>query len=285
MKSIRICIQNMRKWIGNSRIIVSLIVILLFTYLYTKGLWKISDYTGEKLSPYIFPFLTTYRYMKILYLFPVIMIFSDAPFIDSNQQFVMVRSGRLSWGIGQMLYIVVGSFCYTMFMLLSSIIVNIGHIQLDTSWGKGLILAATTNLTSALGIQYDTVKVTGSIVRYYTPAQAMLWSFVFLWMICTILGLIIYDLNILFKSNAVGVLVTGFMVFFTAIVDEVQQFMWFSPVTWSSLNNIDVAKTTSLPSFYFVLYMYSGAIVILFIMGALLSRSRRFSFEIKNNIQ
>ena len=275
----------MRKWIGNSRIIVSLIVILLFTYLYTKGLWKISDYTGEKLSPYIFPFLTTYRYMKILYLFPVIMIFSDAPFIDSNQQFVMVRSGRLSWGIGQMLYIVVGSFCYTMFMLLSSIIVNIGHIQLDTSWGKGLILAATTNLTSALGIQYDTVKVTGSIVRYYTPAQAMLWSFVFLWMICTILGLIIYDLNILFKSNAVGVLVTGFMVFFTAIVDEVQQFMWFSPVTWSSLNNIDVAKTTSLPSFYFVLYMYSGAIVILFIMGALLSRSRRFSFEIKNNIQ
>jgi hypothetical protein len=285
VKSIRICIQNMRKWIGNSRIIVSLIVILLFTYLYTKGLWKISDYTGEKLSPYIFPFLTTYRYMKILYLFPVIMIFSDAPFIDSNQQFVMVRSGRLSWGIGQMLYIVVGSFCYTMFMLLSSIIVNIGHIQLDTSWGKGLILAATTNLTSALGIQYDTVKVTGSIVRYYTPAQAMLWSFVFLWMICTILGLIIYDLNILFKSNAVGVLVTGFMVFFTAIVDEVQQFMWFSPVTWSSLNNIDVAKTTSLPSFYFVLYMYSGAIVILFIMGALLSRSRRFSFEIKNNIQ
>lgn len=285
MKSIRICIQNMRKWIGNSRIIVSLIVILLFTYLYTKGLWKISDYTGEKLSPYIFPFLTTYRYMKILYLFPVIMIFSDAPFIDSNQQFVMVRSGRLSWGIGQMLYIVVGSFCYTMFMLLSSIIVNIGHIQLDTSWGKGLILAATTNLTSALGIQYDTVKVTGSIVRYYTPAQAMLWSFVFLWMICTILGLIIYDLNILFKSNAVGVLVTGFMVFFTAIVDEVQQFMWFSPVTWSSLNNIEVAKTTSLPSFYFVLYMYSGAIVILFIMGALLSRSRRFSFEIKNNIQ
>ena len=259
--------------------------IFLFTYLYTKGLWKISDYTGEKLSPYIFPFLTTYRYMKILYLFPVIMIFSDAPFIDSNQQFVMVRSGRLSWGIGQMLYIVVGSFCYTMFMLLSSIIVNIGHIQLDTSWGKGLILAATTNLTSALGIQYDTVKVTGSIVRYYTPAQAMLWSFVFLWMICTILGLIIYDLNILFKSNAVGVLVTGFMVFFTAIVDEVQQFMWFSPVTWSSLNNIDVAKTTSLPSFYFVLYMYSGAIVILFIMGALLSRSRRFSFEIKNNIQ
>ena len=285
MKSIRICIQNMRKWIGNSRIIVSLIVIFLFTYLYTKGLWKISDYTGEKLSPYIFPFLTTYRYMKILYLFPVIMIFSDAPFIDSNQQFVMVRSGRLSWGIGQMLYIVVGSFCYTMFMLLSSIIVNIGHIQLDTSWGKGLILAATTNLTSARGIQYDTVKVTGSIVRYYTPAQAMLWSFVFLWMICTILGLIIYDLNILFKSNAVGVLVTGFMVFFTAIVDEVQQFMWFSPVTWSSLNNIDVAKTTSLPSFYFVLYMYSGAIVILFIMGALLSRSRRFSFEIKNNIQ
>ena len=284
MKSIRICIQNMRKWLGNSRITVALMVIFLFTFMYTKGLGKICEYTGEKLSWYIFPFLTTYRYMQILYLFPLIMIFSDAPFIDSNQQFVMVRAGRLSWGIGQMLYIITGSFCYTAFMLLSSVIVNIGHIQPSASWGKGLILAATTNLTTLLGIQYDTVKITGSIVRYYTPAQAMLWSFVFLWMICTILGLIIFDLNIAFKSNAVGLLVSGFLIFFTAVVDEVQQLMWLSPVTWSSLNSIDVAKTSSLPGFYFVLSMYSGAIVVLFIAGALLSKSRRFSFEIKNNV-
>ncbi len=285
MKSIRICVQNLRKWLGNSRIYIAFVIVFLFTLIYTKGLWLVADNVGEKLSIYIFPFLTTYRYMKIIYLFPLLLLFCDAPFVDANQQFVMIRSSRLSWGIGQMLYIICGSFFYALFMLLSSIIVNIGHIQMGASWGKSLILAGTTNICSVLGIQYDTVQISSIIVKYYTPAQAMLWSFLFLWMICIILGLIIYDFNILFQSNIVGLFVAGFLILFTAVVDGIQQWIWYSPVSWSSLNNIDVAKTTSLPGIYFVLFVYIGAILALLIAGAVLSRSRRFTFEIKNNIQ
>lgn len=285
MKSIRICVQNLRKWLGNSRIYIAFVIVFLFTLIYTKGLWLVADNVGEKLSIYIFPFLTTYRYMKIIYLFPLLLLFCDAPFVDANQQFVMIRSSRLSWGIGQMLYIICGSFFYALFMLLSSIVVNIGHIQMGTSWGKSLILAGTTNICSVLGIQYDTVQISSIIVKYYTPAQAMLWSFLFLWMICIILGLIIYDFNILFQSNIVGLFAAGFLILFTAVVDGIQQLIWYSPVSWSSLNNIDVAKTTSLPGIYFVLFVYIGAILALLIAGAVLSRSRRFTFEIKNNIQ
>ncbi len=285
MKSIRICVQNLRKWLGNSRIYIAFVIVFLFTLIYTKGLWLVADNVGEKLSIYIFPFLTTYRYMKIIYLFPLLLLFCDAPFVDANQQFVMIRSSRLSWGIGQMLYIICGSFFYALFMLLSSIVVNIGHIQMGASWGKSLILAGTTNICSTLGIQYDTVQISSIIVKYYTPAQAMLWSFLFLWMICIILGLIIYDFNILFQSNIVGLFVAGFLILFTAVVDGIQQWIWYSPVSWSSLNNIDVAKTTSLPGIYFVLFVYIGAILALLIAGAVLSRSRRFTFEIKNNIQ
>lgn len=285
MKSIRICVQNLRKWLGNSRIYIAFVIVFLFTLIYTKGLWLVADNVGEKLSIYIFPFLTTYRYMKIIYLFPLLLLFCDAPFVDANQQFVMIRSSRLSWGIGQMLYIISGSFFYALFMLLSSIVVNIGHIQMGTSWGKSLILAGTTNICSVLGIQYDTVQISSIIVKYYTPAQAMLWSFLFLWMICIILGLIIYDFNILFQSNIVGLFAAGFLILFTAVVDGIQQLIWYSPVSWSSLNNIDVAKTTSLPRIYFVLFVYIGAILALLVAGAVLSRSRRFTFEIKNNIQ
>ena len=285
MKSIRICVQNLRKWLGNSRIYIAFVIVFLFTLIYTKGLWLVADNVGEKLSIYIFPFLTTYRYMKIIYLFPLLLLFCDAPFVDANQQFVMIRSSRLSWGIGQMLYIISGSFFYALFMLLSSIVVNIGHIQMGTSWGKSLILAGTTNICSVLGIQYDTVQISSIIVKYYTPAQAMLWSFLFLWMICIILGLIIYDFNILFQSNIVGLFAAGFLILFTAVVDGIQQLIWYSPVSWSSLNNIDVAKTTSLPGIYFVLFVYIGAILALLVAGAVLSISRRFTFEIKNNIQ
>lgn len=285
MKSIRICIQNLRKWIGNSRISVAFIIVFLFTLIYTKGLWMVGDALGEKLSIYIFPFLTTYRYMKIIYLFPLLLVFCDAPFIDANQQFVMARTGRKIWGIGQMLYIICASFLYTLFMALSSIVVNIGHIRWDVSWGKALLVAGTTNICSQLGINYDTVKVSDIIVKYYTPAQAMFFSFLLLWMICVILGLIIFDLNIIFKSNVVGVFAAGLLILVTSLVDGNPLATWYSPVSWCSLNNIDVARMTSYPTIDYVLGIYMIMLVVLLIMGFFLSKSKRFSFEIKNNIQ
>lgn len=284
MKSIRICIQNMRRWIGNSRVSVAMVIVFLFTLIYTKGLWEVSDVTGEKLSIYIFPFLMTYRYMKIIFLFPLLMIFCDAPFIDANQQFVMVRSGRKAWGIGQMLYIITASFIYALFMALSAIVVNIGHISFGTGWGKTLLLAGRTNILELLGRRYDTVKVSPMIVKYYTPLQAMILSFLLLWMICIILGLIIYNLNIIFKSNVVGVSAAGLMILATALVDGNPLETWFSPVSWCSLNNIDVAQMTSYPTFKYVFGMYIFMLVGLLVIGFFVSKSKNFSFEIKNNI-
>lgn len=284
MKSIRICIQNMRRWIGNSRVSVAMVIVFLFTLIYTKGLWEVSDVTGEKLSIYIFPFLMTYRYMKIIFLFPLLMIFCDAPFIDANQQFVMVRSGRKAWGIGQMLYIITASFIYALFMALSAIVVNIGHISFGTGWGKTLLLAGRTNILELLGRRYDTVNVAPMIVKYYTPLQAMILSFLLLWMICIILGLIIYNLNIIFKSNVVGVSAAGLMILATALVDGNPLETWFSPVSWCSLNNIDVAQMTSYPTFKYVFGMYIFMLVGLLVIGFFVSKSKNFSFEIKNNI-
>ena len=285
MKSIRICAQNLRKWIGNSRIYIAFLIVFLFTLIYTKGLWLLCGVTGEKLSPYIFPFLTTYRYMKIIYLFPLLLVFCDAPFIDNNQQFVMIRVGRKAWGIGQMLYIIAASFLYSLFMAISSVIVNIGYISWNISWGKTLIIAGTTNIMSQLGIYYDTVKIPQIIVKYYTPLQAMFFSFLLMWMICIIIGLLIYDLNIIFKSNVVGIFVAGLLILITSLVDGNPVFTWYSPVSWCSLNNIDVANMTSYPKLGFVLGVYTISFLILFITGFFVSRSSRFSFEIKSSVQ
>ena len=85
MKSFRICIQNIRKWNSNPRIWMTFILALLFSYLYTKGLSVACEYVEEDMSPWLYPFLFTYRYMKIIFMFPVVFIFCDAPFIDENQ--------------------------------------------------------------------------------------------------------------------------------------------------------------------------------------------------------
>ena len=129
MKSFRICMQNIRKWGSNSRIKMCLIMSFLFVYSYISGMWKIIPLVGEKMNPWIFPFLFCWRFMKIVFMAPIVFIFCDAPFIDSNQSYVMLRTSRKKWCFGQVLYIYAGSVIYAFVLFFSTIIINIGHIR------------------------------------------------------------------------------------------------------------------------------------------------------------
>lgn len=110
MKSFRICNQNIRKWTGNKRILMILILMLFFTRVYTKNVVILAINMGKTISPWLLPFLLNRRYMKIIYLILVVFIFCDAPFIDTNQPYVFLRCNRNIWSIGQVLYIIIGSF-------------------------------------------------------------------------------------------------------------------------------------------------------------------------------
>lgn len=182
MKWCRICIQNIRKWGSNSRIKMSLFLSVLFVYIYTEGLGTLSDYVGVKVNPWIFPFLFTYRYMKIVYLLLLIAIFCDAPFVDKNQVYVMLRTKRTTWCIGQIMYIIVSSFIFTLWLLIISILINIRYMQWGTGWGNVLGAAGTTSAMNLLEIKNSTVLVSGIVIKYYKPQQAVFFSFLLMWL-------------------------------------------------------------------------------------------------------
>ena len=52
---------------------------------------------------------------RMLFYFGVVLLFCNAPFMDDQQMFVLVRTGRLRWFAGQLAYIVacriLGHFC------------------------------------------------------------------------------------------------------------------------------------------------------------------------------
>ncbi|MGN0318658.1 MAG: hypothetical protein ACI4E1_12080 [Lachnospira sp.] len=204
MKSVRICIQNIRKWSTNSRIIMVLIFSVLSVFLYTSGISDVGREIGVKTTPWIFPFLFTYRYIKITLMIPCVFLFSDAPFIDSNQLYCIIRTGRIKWCIGQILYICVTSACYTLLLLFTTIISNITYMCWDTDWGELLGSAGTSNLMQLYDHQYDTIMISSKVIRYYTPAQAMFWSLLLMWISFVLLGLLMYVLNCIFKNSTIG---------------------------------------------------------------------------------
>lgn len=267
MKSFRICFQNVRKWGSNNRIKMVMVFAIMCVFLYTSGIGELSDSMGMKCSPWIFPFLFTYRYMKIAFMLPLIFLFCDAPFIDANQVYVMVRTKRKVWCAGQMLYIFFTSFVYAAVLLLSTIIVNINHIAWNQKWGEVLGTAGTTNALQKLGVNYNTVQVIGLVIKYYTPAQAMFFSFLLMFLSFVFLGMIIYVVNVLSKSTVAGSVAASVLIIMTALVDGYASLVKFSPVSWNSLNNVDVGGYTILPHIEFILTFYIVTIIVCIIIS------------------
>ena len=115
----------------------------------------------------------------------MILLFCDAPFIDDNQAYVIARSGRIPWSIGQIAYIIIASSIYFLFLLFLTIIINISHIQFTSSWGKVLGTLANTNASSVIGL---TTFVSRNILYYFTPLQEMWFTFFLSWLVGVVLG-------------------------------------------------------------------------------------------------
>ncbi len=267
MKSFRICMQNIRKWNSNPRIWMTFTLALLFAYMYTKGMSVACDYVEDDMSPWLYPFLFTYRYMKIIFMFPIVFIFCDAPFIDENQPYVMLRTKRITWSIGQVLYIYIGSFIYMLFLAIAPLIVNIGHVRWMASWGDVIGMCGSTNLLQAAGVNYSTIQILGKIIKYYTPFQAMLFSCLLTWMSFVIIGLVIYGFNVVSNTRYVGVGIAAFLILLTAVVDGKPKWTYYSPMSWNSLNNIDIGGLTSYPSIDYIMGLYLILIVVLTILS------------------
>ena len=127
-----VCFQNLRKWSSNYRVWVIAILLIILTHNFTKEIVDFAREINIDVSPWIFPFLFTQKFIKLLFFFPLILLFSDAPFIDDNQPYIIARSGRTSWSIGQIGYIFIASAVYFIFLMFLTVIINLPNIQFTT---------------------------------------------------------------------------------------------------------------------------------------------------------
>ena len=119
----------------------------------------------------------------------------------------------------------------------------------------------------------------GSIIKYFTPLQAMFFSCLLTWMSFVITGLVIYAFNVITNTRYVGVAIASFLILLTAVVDGNGKMTWYSPISWNSLNNIDVGGMSSYPDIDYVMGMYMLLIIILTILSVI--AGKRQSVEVR----
>lgn len=286
MKSLKciisICSQNFRKWQTDYRIWCIAVVLLIMTSVYIGDVKRICDYAGTQMPIWIFPFMYSQFYTKLIFTLPVVLLFCNAPFTDSNQVFVYMRSGKTKWLVAQIVYILEASAVFYLFLLIASLIMTVFTGELSLGWGETLpMISADSGLRMLANAPF--IDVEFIIINFFAPLQAVGFTFLMSWLGAVILGLVIFFFNIVTGNKTVGILTSSFLVIISSTIENDfgnwSALIRFSPISWITLDNIDVGGLTHNPSFEYCLLADIGIIVLL--IAAILIFGRRKSLDVK----
>ncbi|UUX33609.1 hypothetical protein [Fundicoccus culcitae] len=256
----RIAWLNIKKWRSSLRIIMIGILLVIFIHANLTNLIDFLNSVDIPITPWVFPFLLEWRSQKLLLFLPLIFLFSDAPFIDKNQLYVVLRAGRLSWASGQILYILFASFIYFFIIIILTILMLIPNVTFDLQWGDAITTLSKTNAGDNFGV---IIPFKRHILDYFSPLQAMFYSYLLSSLIGSILGMLMFVINVVSKKSVLGIIITSSMVLFDVIIWSRGLLLWFSPVSWATLSAIRIDGARGLPNFTQIMVMISLIITTL----------------------
>lgn len=246
-KAFFIALNNIRGWICNPRYWILFLIVSVFIYQDNAPLFNMVVQTGVKINPLIFPLYISNHYFQFILMIGVIFLFSDAPFINENQPYIIMRAGKKSWVLGQVFYIFIAAAIYITIAMAISVIILLSKGTFATDgWGKIINTLAITNAQEVIGLVYD---VSEKVVNNFTPFQAFFITYVLEWLIASILGLIMFALNLFTKIN-LGTFVAMFLALLDLLIANVLPWGLYSisPVSLGRIVELDWVKMSYLPT-------------------------------------
>lgn len=278
--SFSVCGQNLRKWRGDYKIYVVFLFMFFVCDICNTQFVNLSEMLEHNEIPiWNTVFIISANGVSRALLFSLlVMLFSNAPFIDDNQLFIVSRCSRKKWCLGQIFYIIIASGAFVIAFALISALTHINNIDFTPEWGRLLIVAAKGQTAEAAFCQ-----VNQDIIDYFTPPIAMFYTLLLTWLSCIFIGLVIYVVNSATQKLAFGILAGGFFVvwdFFSRSFsfvynEEKGKIMeYISPVSWCSLESLDYTGEHLHPSITFVLCAYALLIAGLSAAAVLISKKQ-----------
>ena len=274
--------QNLRKWQTDYRVWCIGIMLISLIAIYTDDMRNVAKVTGTEMPVWIFPFMYSQFHTKLIFTLPVVLLFCSAPFIDRNQTFVFMRMGRMKWLCGQVLYIVIASAVYYLFILAVSLLLTVFSGGFSLEWGKTLPMLATSQNLGWEGAL--TVGASYVVITFFTPLQAVWFTFLLSWLGAVFIGLTIFAINLISGTRYIGVLVSSFLVALSSMVANEpgwDRLLRFSPMSWITLDKIDVGHTTKNPSFTYCVCVFAGLIAVL--TAIILIFGRKKSLDVRGD--
>lgn len=257
-KGVRTIIKsNFSGWVCNYKVYIVGILLLTFAIYNFSSVFELAKAKGYRVPPYLFPFLFTQPFMRLLIFTCIVLAFSNAPFANSLQLLMVARVGKRHWFKAQMLYVALCSVILTLFLIIVPVLANIRMIVLQGNWGKVLFTAPH---------EHDLdIPIVSRIVAHYKVGEAMEYSILVFFLLVLFIGMVLFFCNTIGRNQSTGVCIIVGLILLDWLyhLSERHYITWFSPISWSNLSYMAYGRDISVPPRLY-------AIIALLIMNSML---------------
>lgn len=269
-----IAFNGLKKNFISIRFYTVLLVAAIFSGQQIYGIRKYAAGQGLGVSCWFYPFLFSMSMCVLFLYFGLVLLFCNAPFVDGQQMFVILRSGKKIWFRGQIFYIILSSIGYFTYIFILSIVMYLPHLGITGEWGTVLWeFVRNPGITDGLipAINVRTLSM-------FSPMKACLLIWLLNVLVGCFLGFLIFYIN-LYKNRTYGSAIALMVVLISNLEKVGGNFMdkivYISPVSWTDLH-IYARKQSPISLFYTI-----GVLLAVNIILALLimRRSKKYSIE------
>lgn len=282
MKLVRYIGKNSLLKLYNNKTAFFAIMIAVTCWSYNRPMYRLCQEVDYPVSWCVFPFFMSSYPFLILFLFGVIYVNSDVPFMQHIHMYQTIRTGRIFWGLGQIGGIVIRSLTLVCFTAVCTIATLFPRIEFSNEWGKVLRTVAMTDIMRGYGEKYT---IYYEIFNRYSPLQLMGVSILLCTLLCSFIGIFMFAVS-LWWNRIAAVALAGAMeilLFFVlnshpAVRSTVALFV---PVIWAEVAQIatPLMGWYWLPSVSYMLGVLCGLLVVLSLLILVKVRTTEFPWE------
>ncbi len=189
---------NFLKWRGNLMVVLLLLMWVLYIVLQTRPLTAFCMENDYVITPWVLHMLgvTPQFISTILY----ITLFSHAPFSSQTVPFTMIRTGKRTWLIGQVVYIVAASFVLVLLTYVSMLITLSPCLGFSAGWGG--VLTGLSQDSSMLYKVECLLYSNRAVINRYSAIEGTLIAFGVRWLNAVLVGTMVLFFNTVVRRGS-----------------------------------------------------------------------------------
>lgn len=148
-----IACSNFRKWHKNPQIILSFLLAFIFCFLLSDKVLQFAQSHGtylQGMEAFIWTFGDAQSVLAISIL--LLLLFSGIPDLSNEVPYLMIRTDRTVWMLGQILYLIAATFCFMLFILAAAVLLSIGRAYPANLWSDTAAILGYSGLGESLAV-------------------------------------------------------------------------------------------------------------------------------------